>query len=158
MKLPEIQLEYKAVNVSSKAFVAGGFIPLRYTCDGLNVNPPIDIGEIPAEAKSLALVVEDPDATGGTWLHWLVWNIPIKHHILESEASGIQGFNDFRKKSYGGPCPPAGTHRYFFKVYVLNELLDLPEGSTREALEAAMRDHIIAYGELMGVYKRVEHR
>ena len=157
MQQPETSLEYKALMVSSKAFGAGGIIPLRYTCDGLNVNPPIDIGDVPAEAKSIALIVEDPDAPGGTWLHWLVWNIPIKHHILESEAPGSQGLNDFRKKSYGGPCPPTGTHRYYFKVYALDDLLDLAEGATREALEAAMRDHIIAYGELMGVYKRAEH-
>ncbi len=162
MQLTDVQTDYKVLDVSSKAFSHEETIPRRHTCDGLNVSPPLDIGEIPQEAKSLALIVEDPDAPGGTWLHWLVWNIPVKHHIAESEVPGVLGTNDFRHTSYGGPCPPPGTgrngtHRYFFKVYALDNLPDLPAGSSKKQLEAAMGNHIVAYGELMGIYKRVRH-
>ena len=150
----EIRTDYKALNVTSKAFSERGMIPAKYTCDGEDINPPLDLGLVPAEAKSLVLIIEDPDAPAGTWLHWLVWNIPVTHHLLEQEIPGEQGLNDFGRNAYGGPCPPSGTHRYFFKVYALDDLIDLPDGSTRREVEDAMRDHILAYGELVGLYKR----
>lgn len=143
-----------AIRVSSTAFSAGGMIPPQYTCDGANVNPPLDIQNIPENAKCLALIVDDPDAPAGTWVHWVVWNIPVTQRIGENEAPGTEGLNDFKKHTYGGPCPPSGTHRYFFKVYALDVPLGLP-GDTRKAdLEKAMNGHILGYGELMGQYKR----
>ena len=148
--------EYKALTVSSSAFHAQEKIPRKYTCDGDNINPPLDINGIPDTVKSLALIVEDPDAPGGTWLHWAVWNIPITHLIQEDEIPGEQGLNDFGKCDYGGPCPPFGTHRYFFKVYGLDVFLDLQEGATRKDLEQAMRNHILAHGELIGLYKKTK--
>lgn len=147
---------YGALDVSSEAFTPNGAIPVRYACDGDDVSPPLTINKIPAEVKSLALIIEDPDAPGGTWLHWLVWNIPVIKHISENEVPGDQGMNDFGKISYGGPCPPSGVHRYVFKVYALDDLLDLAEGSGRTEFEAAMQNHILAYGQLTGVYKRLQ--
>ncbi len=114
----------------------------------------MNIGDIPEKAISLVLIVDDPDAPGKTWVHWLVWNIPITHHIKENSIPGEQGWNDFKKISYGGPCPPSGTHRYFFKVYALNALLKLTPRTTKKELELAMGDHILAYGELMGLFTR----
>lgn len=148
------QKEYKALEVSSSTFKSGDMIPSRYTCEGMDINPPLDIQGIPNEARSLVLIVEDPDAPGGTWLHWLVWNIPITHHIRENAIPGSEGMNDFGRINYGGPCPPSGKHRYFFKVYALDALLKVAESSKRHELEDAMRDHILAYGELVGVYQK----
>ena len=150
----EARIDQKALHISSPAFKPDGNIPSRYTCEGEDINPPLDIKQIPAEAKSMVLIIEDPDAPMGTWLHWLVWNIPIVHHINENEVPGDQGLNDFGKIEYGGPCPPSGTHRYYFNVYALDDLMDLPEGSSRSEVEAAMQNHIIAYGQVMGVYQR----
>src|SRR5688572_24026178 len=140
----ETRIDQKALRISSPAFRPDGNIPSRYTCEGEDINPPLDIKQIPAEAKSMVLIIEDPDAPMGTWLHWLVWNIPIVHHINENEVPGDQGLNDFGKIEYGGPCPPSGTHRYYFKVYALGELLDIPEGASKKDVEAAMQNHIIA--------------
>lgn len=148
--------DYKALSVSSSAFENGGYIPSRYTCDGLNYNPPLEVGHIPQEAKSLAVIVDDPDAPKGTFVHWVIWNIPVGRFIKEKSVPGQQGLNDFHQHNYRGPCPPSGTHRYFFRIYVLDTLLDLP-GSTQKAdLEKAMGQHILAYGELMGLYKRAD--
>lgn len=154
MLTQETPIDYKVLEVSSRAFRQYGAIPYKYTCDGEDINPPLDIKNIPVEAKSLTLIVEDPDAPRGTWLHWLVWNIPVTHRIKEDDVPGDQGVNDFGKVSYGGPCPPSGAHRYYFKVYALNSLLDLPRGLTRTQVEEAMSDHIIAYGETVGIYKK----
>ncbi|HVZ98526.1 MAG TPA: YbhB/YbcL family Raf kinase inhibitor-like protein [Chitinophagaceae bacterium] len=154
MEHVEKEVRYKVLSVSSDAFRHNGFIPEKFTCDGINVNPPLDIQHIPPEAKSLAVIVEDPDAPSGTWIHWVMWNVPVTHSIKENEARGIQGINDFKKNSYGGPCPPAGTHRYFFKVYALDCLLNLRGDTQKKQLEKAMSDHIIAFGELIGLYKR----
>lgn len=148
------RIDHKVMRISSPAFKPGGNIPSRYACEGEGINPPLDIKQIPAEAKSMVLIIEDPDAAMGTWLHWLVWNIPIVHYINENDVPGDQGLNDFGKIEYGGPCPPDGRHRYYFNLYALDALLDLPEGSSRKAVEAAMQNHIIAYGQLMGVYKK----
>ncbi len=147
-------VDYKQLKVSSTAFQNEGMIPLKYTCDGSNINPPLDIEHIPEQAKCLVLIVDDPDAPINTWVHWLVWNIPVTHHIKENEIHGIEGINDFQKHHYGGPCPPSGTHRYFFKVYALGELLNLPATTKKNQLEKAMSEHIIAFGELIGLYKR----
>lgn len=154
MQHQEVITGFRALEVTSPAFRPGAMIPRKYTCEGEDINPPIDIGELPPSTRSLAVVADDPDAPSGTWLHWLVWNIAVTHHIHENEVPGDQGVNDFGRNDYGGPCPPSGTHRYFFRIYALDDLLDLPEGSTRAQVESAMRDHILAYGELMGVYKR----
>ncbi len=149
----ELQREFKPLLVSSPAFKDSTFIPKQSTCEGKNVSPPLDIGEVPEDVKSLTVVVDDPDAPHGTWVHWIVWNIPVTHHIKESDSPGIEGINDFGTSWYGGPCPPTGTHRYFFRVYGLDDVIQLKEGSVREQLNKAMRDHIVAYGELIGLYK-----
>ncbi|MDP4283689.1 MAG: YbhB/YbcL family Raf kinase inhibitor-like protein [Bacteroidota bacterium] len=148
-------IDYKELYISSIAFQNNGMIPLKYTCDGSNINPPLNIENIPEEAKSLTLIVDDPDAPIGTWVHWVVWNIPVTHQIKENEIHGTEGLNDFQQHHYAGPCPPpSGTHRYFFKVYALNALLDLPSGTKKPQLEKAMSEYIIAFGELIGFYKR----
>ncbi|UKJ08701.1 YbhB/YbcL family Raf kinase inhibitor-like protein [Solitalea lacus] len=143
-----------ALAVSSRVIKQGGMIPEKYTCEGINVNPPLTIKEIPENAQCLVLIVDDPDAPMGTWNHWLVWNIDTDEEIKENSIPGIEGINDFRQHHYGGPCPPSGTHRYFFKVYALNKLLKLKADSRKESLLEAMENHIVAYGELMGTYKR----
>lgn len=158
MQQPEVMTDFKALSITSAAFAHKGKIPGKYTCDGEDINPPLDIAELPEKAKSLVIIVEDPDAPSGSWLHWLVWNIPVTHHIGENEVPGDQGQNDFGRNTYGGPCPPSGTHRYFFKIYALDDLLDLPDGSLRKDVEEAMRDHIVAFGELVGLYRRTGHR
>ncbi len=145
------------LTIASPAFRQNEFIPAKYTCDGADVNPPLRIEGVPPEAKSLALIVDDPDAPRGTWVHWLVWNIdPKTGEIRENAvpAGAKQGMNDFRKPDYGGPCPPPGTHRYFFKLYVLDAVLDLGPAATKAALERAMKGHILAQAEIIGLYKR----
>jgi Raf kinase inhibitor-like YbhB/YbcL family protein len=146
--------EYKPLTITSSAFREGEKIPTQYTCDGRDISPPLDIEGIPEKAHSLVLIVDDPDAPGKTWVHWTVWNIPITRHIKENSVPGQQGWNDFKKNSYGGPCPPSGTHRYFFRVYALDSVLTLTGRVTKKELELAMDDNIIAFGELMGVYSR----
>lgn len=158
MHSSEIEKEFKPLIVYSAAFQNGSSIPEKYTCEGDDINPPLDIKEIPDAVKSLALIVDDPDAPRGTWLHWLVWNIPITHHIKENEVPGVEGINDFGKYSFGGPCPPSGTHRYFFRVYGLDGLVNIKQGASRQELEQAMRDHILAYGELVGLYQKTKKR
>jgi Raf kinase inhibitor-like YbhB/YbcL family protein len=147
-------VDYKQLKVSSTAFKSEDMIPSKYTCDGSNINPPLDIENIPEEAKCLSLIVDDPDAPAGIWVHWVVWNIPVTHHIKENKVHGAEGINDFQQHHYGGPCPPSGTHRYFFKVYALDALLDLPSKTNKLQLEKTMSEHIIAFGELVGLYKR----
>lgn len=154
MKHIDKAIDYKQMHISSTAFKNGEMIPAKYTCDGINVNPPLDIKDIPEETKCLVLIADDPDAPVGTWVHWVVWNIPVTHHIRENEIHGTEGINDFKKHHYGGPCPPSGTHRYFFKVYGLDSLLDLPDNTDKLRLEKAMSGSIIAFGELIGLYKR----
>jgi Raf kinase inhibitor-like YbhB/YbcL family protein len=158
MKHADKEVDYKQLVVSSAAFNNGEMIPEKYTCDGINIHPPIDIKNIPEEAKCLAMIAEDPDAPVNTWVHWVVWNIPITHHIKENGIHGMQGINDFGKHIYQGPCPPTGTHRYFFKVYALDALMDLPAETKKMLLERAMSGHILAFGELMGSYCRKEDK
>src|SRR5512143_1241812 len=127
-----------AMTMTSPAFKHGESIPSRHTCDGADVSPALAIANVPAGAKSLALIMDDPDAPGGMWVHWVVWNIdPATKEIGENSfpAGAKQGMNDFRKAPYGGPCPPSGTHRYFFKLYALDADLDLPAATTKASLE-----------------------
>ncbi len=145
------------MKVTSSAFQEGGNIPSKFTCDGADVNPAVRFEGVPAEAKSLLLIVDDPDAPVGLFTHWLVWNIdPKTSEIAESSAPGgaVQGTNDFPKKGYGGPCPPSGTHRYYFKIFALDQTLDLKPDAKRAEVDTAMRGHVIAQGELMGRYSR----
>lgn len=142
------------LQVSSEVFKDNEFIPEKYTCDGFNVSPPLDINNIPVEAKSLVIIVDDPDAPISTWVHWLVWNMPVQHHVKESSSLGVHGYNDFGKYFYCGPCPMSGTHHYHFKVYALDTLLLLPSTTKKNELEKAMSEHIIAFGEIVGLYKR----
>jgi Raf kinase inhibitor-like YbhB/YbcL family protein len=140
--------------VMSSAFKNNGLIPRMYTCDGEDVNPPLTIDGLPQGTKSLVLIIDDPDAPMGNWQHWTVWNITPTNKIDETGVPGIEGLNDFGKHSYGGPCPPSGTHRYFFKVYALDIKISLPISSRKKDIEKAMSEHILAKGELVGLYKR----
>lgn len=144
----------KELTITSPAFESNKPIPSKYTCDGDNVNPLLNIKGIPEETKSLVLIVDDPDAPMGTWDHWIVWNIPPTNKIEENSVPGTEGLNDFRKHFYGGPCPPSGTHRYFFKIYALDTKLDLNPNSRKKDVEKAMKNHILAKGELVGLYSR----
>ena len=129
-------------------------IPAKYTCDCADINPPLRIEGTPEGTKSLVLIVDDPDAPMGTWDHWIVWNIPPMERIEEDSIPGTEGLNDFRKHSYGGPCPPSGTHRYFFKVYSLDTNLELDRNARKKHVEKAIKGHILAKGELVGLYQR----
>ena len=148
--------------VTSGAFQPGGTIPSRYTCDGEDVSPPLGWGEPPAGTKSFALISDDPDAPMGTWVHWVVYNLPpatrqLPEGFLRDEQlpdGTRQGRTDFGRTGYGGPCPPSGTHRYFFKLYALDTMLALKPGATAKELEAAMQGHVLAGAELMGTYRR----
>jgi Raf kinase inhibitor-like YbhB/YbcL family protein len=145
------------LKLSSPAFKHNDSIPSKYTCDGADVNPPLVIENAPLSAKSLVLIVDDPDAPAGNWVHWVMWNIdPTTNEIGENTApsGAMQGINDFRKHGYGGPCPPSGTHRYFFKLYALDMMLSLSPSARKAELERAMKGHIVSQGELIGLYRR----
>ena len=139
--------------VSSPAFKHEGHIPIKYTCEGENINPPIIVSGIPKEAISLVLIMDDPDAPSGIFDHWIVWNIPPAERIDENSRPGKTAKNSMGESRYAGPCPPGGTHRYFFKVYALDKLLDLGDDTDKKMVEQEIADHIIAYGELMGIYR-----
>ena len=142
------------MKVTSPEFKNNGFIPKKFTCQGENINPGLVIDNIPDETRSIALIVDDPDAPAGTWVHWVVYDIPVVSCIDEDSIPGKQGMNDFRTKDYGGPCPPSGTHRYFFKVYALDAELNIEEGITKSDLEETMQTHILDKAELIGLYKK----
>jgi Raf kinase inhibitor-like YbhB/YbcL family protein len=145
----------KELTVKSPAFQANSPIPKKYSCDGEEMNPPITIEGVPKESKSLALIVDDPDAPHGTFDHWVVWDIPPSTtKMAEHSVPGTEGLNSARQKGFMGPCPPSGTHRYFFKVYALDTELKLGAKTTKRDLEKAMVNHILAKGELIGLYKR----
>lgn len=148
----------KNMKISSPAFDNGVLIPSKYTCDGQNINPPLVIEEVPSEAKSLVLVVDDPDAPMGTWVHWTIWNIdPGTREIPENTVpkGAVEGKTSFGKPGYGGPCPPSGTHRYFFKIYALDvPSLNLNSSATVKDLVKSMQDHILDSGEFFGTYSR----
>ncbi len=150
------------MTLTSSVFTHGAMIPKDYTCDGRDVSPPLSWGEPPEKTQSFALIMDDPDAPMGTWVHWVIYNIPATARGL---AEGVptdadlpdgsrQGRNSWRRIGYGGPCPPSGTHRYFFKLYALDTVLTLASGATKDELLKAMEGHILAQVELMGRYSR----
>jgi Raf kinase inhibitor-like YbhB/YbcL family protein len=150
------------MEIKSSAFKAGESIPSKYTCDNIDVSPQLEWSKVPTGTKTFALICDDPDAPSGTYVHWVVCNIPEKirqyaenmpkTEILEND--GHQGKNDFGKTGYGGPCPPSGTHRYYFKIYALDTELDLKSGFTKKDLVKFMDGHVLEEGQLMGRYKR----
>jgi Raf kinase inhibitor-like YbhB/YbcL family protein len=145
--------DYKKLRVTSTAFQNEGMIPFKYSCDGANTNPPLDIEDIPDGTRSLAIIFENRDTSSGSWAHWVVWNIPVMNHIKEYGMHGTEGMNDFHQQRYIGPVPSFDTYQYAFKIYALNSLIYLTPQETKEALEIAMSEHLIAYGEMIGLYK-----
>lgn len=145
------------MKIASTAFEHNQTIPAQYTCDGQNVNPPLLFSDVPKEAKSLVLIVDDPDAPAKTWVHWTVFNIgPQVSDVKENSVptGGTEAMTDFGKPGYGGPCPPSGVHRYFFKLYALDSLLNLTALSTKQDIEKAMDGHILDTTEIIGLYSR----
>ena len=150
------------MEIRSSAFGSGERIPVKYTCDGADFSPSLEWTAGPAGTKSFALICDDPDAPMGTWVHWVIFDIPAAALMLaegitrekELPGGGVQGMNDFRRIGYGGPCPPGGTHRYFFKLYALDAALGLKPGITKDQLLKAMKGHVLAEAQLMGTYKR----
>jgi len=150
-----------ALTVTSTAFEHEAPIPREYTCDGADASPPLQWSPGPPGTAAYALIMDDPDAPRGTWVHWVAWNIPqpalvdvIPGNVQKLDDGTAQGTNSWPKLGYGGPCPPSGTHRYFFKIYALDTTLDLSWKTTKDQLLAAMQGHILAQGELMGTYQR----
>lgn len=149
-----------AITFSSSAFGYGQPIPAVYTCKGRDISPPLQWSDLPAGTKSLALIMDDPDAPMGTWVHWVIYNIPPTRNGLEEAipaqerlADGsLQGKNSWRRIGYGGPCPPSGTHRYYFRLYALDSTLSLAPGASKEQVLAAMQGHILAQAEWMGTF------
>lgn len=155
------------IHIESQAFTSGGSIPKLYTCDGKDVSPPLTWSGIPEHTRSLALICEDPDAPRGTWTHWVLFDLPAsvgglgeglpgqeRVKVTADGATALQGKNDFGKTGYGGPCPPRGTHHYFFKIYALDAVLSLGPKTTRQDLLHSIKGHVMAEGELMGTYSR----
>src|SRR5881392_2500157 len=145
------------MKITSSAFQEGGTIPEKFSKNGQNVSPPLRIEGAPAETKSLLLIVDDPDAPVGLFTHWLVWNIdPKTTEIAENSVpkGAVQGTNDYPGSGYDGPQPPSGTHRYYFKIFALDQMLDLKSGAKRKEADAAMKGHVIAQGQLMGRYSK----
>ncbi|MGB9770444.1 MAG: YbhB/YbcL family Raf kinase inhibitor-like protein [Candidatus Kapaibacteriota bacterium] len=150
------------VQIFSSAFENAGFIPRKYTCDGENVSPPLNWKNLPPGTKSLAIINDDPDAPMGTWVHWVIYNIPATSSGLPENVKPqeklpdgtLQGKNSWGRIGYGGPCPPSGTHRYYFKIYALDKMLDLKPGATKEQVLKAMQGHILAEGAFYGKYSR----
>jgi Raf kinase inhibitor-like YbhB/YbcL family protein len=146
-----------SIQITSNAFNEGDRIPRIYTCDDKNISPPLEWTGVPSDTVSLALIMDDPDAPMGTWVHWVLYNLPPSKSGLEQgkEGSGTEGKNDFNRLGYGGPCPPKGSnHRYYIKIYALDTLLDLKSGASKAQVESAMRGHILGQGQLMGRYGR----
>jgi Raf kinase inhibitor-like YbhB/YbcL family protein len=155
--------EVPAMQLTSSAFLEGATIPKKHTADGADVSPPLSWQGAPQTTKSFALICDDPDAPRGTWVHWVLFNLPTDKYELSEDvpstgkvsSGALQGKNDFGKLGYGGPSPPKGKpHRYFFKIYALDTVLDLKEGATKAQLEKAMAGHTLAQGQLMGTYGR----
>lgn len=150
------------MKITSSAFDEGAMIPKKHTCDDVDVSPPLYFTNVPEGAKTIALICDDPDAPMGTWVHWVLYNLPANIDELsenipadETLSNGAkQGTSDFGRIGYGGPCPPGGNHRYYFKVYALDKELDLEPGATKDKLLKAMEGKILAEGQLMGKYKR----
>lgn len=145
------------IQITSTAFTEGENIPRLYTCDDQNISPPLAWTGIPTSTTSLAIIMDDPDAPAGTWVHWVLYNLPPNTTSLEQGkiGLGLDGKNDFNRFGYGGPCPPRGSnHRYFIKIYALDVELDLKSGASKAQVESAMRGHILVQGQLMGRYGR----
>ena len=150
------------MEITSSAFGSGEMIPAKYTCDGADFSPQLEWSGSPAGTRSFALICDDPDTPMGTWVHWVIYDIPPTAMMLaegitrekDLPGGGTQGINDFRRIGYGGPCPPGGTHRYFFKLYALDAMLGLKPGITKDQLLTAMRGHILGEAQLMGTYRR----
>ncbi len=145
------------MRIQSIAFGQNGKIPEKYTCDGENINPPLAFSGVPKNAQSLVLIMDDPDAPNGLWVHWLLWNISVKTKNIgegETPKEAALGTTSFGAAQYGGPCPPDGEHRYFFKLYALDIALELPKETTKEGLEEAMTGHVLDKSELVGYYSR----
>jgi len=145
------------MRIQSTDFEPNGPIPARFTCDGENISPKLSVSGVPEDAVSLVLVVDDPDAPMGTWVHWLVWNIPPQTVEIASAAvpaGSVEGVTSFGRSGYGGPCPPSGTHRYFFKLYALDQNLSLTAAAKVQELDAAMSGHVLDKAGLVGVYGR----
>ncbi len=155
---PFLELPKKEnMKLTSSAFENNQLIPAKYTCDGEDINPPLQIEGIPEGAKSLVLIVDDPDAPRGTWVHWVIWNIDPDISLIEEGSApkgGIEGLNDFGKHSYGGPCPPSGIHHYYFKIYSLDTRLEIVPSSRKQDIERVMKGHILDWAELVGLYQR----
>jgi len=151
-----------AMELTSTAFNNGEMIPVKYTCDGEDLSPPLEWDSVPAGTKSFALICDDPDAPIGTWVHWVYYDMPTGTKDLPESVApkehtpngGKQGTNDFRKIGYGGPCPPGGTHRYYFKLYALDVMLNLAPGTTKDRLLKEIENHVLGEAQLMGKYKR----
>ena len=145
------------MKITSPNFNHNETIPAKYTCDGVSISPHLSISETPSGTESLAIIMDDPDAPSGTWVHWTVWNIPPETAEIEEDQipdAAVEGMTSFNEQGYGGPCPPSGEHRYFFKLYALNVKLDLSPTASAEDLEHAMEEHILAEAELMGRFER----
>ena len=142
------------MKLMSPAFQAKEMIPRKYTCQGQNINPPLKITEIPPGTKSLAIIMEDPDSPGGTFIHWIQYNIPVIDIIPENASPGESGLNDFREKGYGGPCPAKGMHRYFIHLFALDDELTVQPGTGKSGLTGRMKGHILDHADLMGVYRK----
>ena len=150
------------LKITSSAFEDGGLIPAKYTCDGADVSPPLQWDAVPEGTRSIALICDDPDAPMGTWVHWVLFNLPsdakeLAENIPTEETlpnGAKQGVNDFGRVGYGGPCPPGGTHRYFFKIYALDTEVGLQAGADKRRLLKTMEGHILGQGQLIGKYKR----
>lgn len=150
------------IKITSPAFEDGGLIPARYTCDGEDISPPLRWDAVPEGTRSIALICDDPDAPMGTWVHWVLFNLPADTRELaekfpadETLHDGTrQGITDFGSTGYGGPCPPSGTHRYFFKIYALDTKIDLVAVADKARLLEAMEGHILGQGQLVGKYER----
>ena len=143
------------LKIESPAFGGNEKVPSKFTCDGDNINPQLNISGVPQGTASLVLIVDDPDATVGTWVHWTAWNIdPATTSIPENSVpyGGIEGITDFGKPGYGGPCPPSGTHRYFFKLFALDVILDLDPSATAADIGLAIKGHVLDSDELVGLY------
>ena len=143
------------MRITSPVFGHNEMIPSRYTCQGEDINPPLIIEDVPPGTRSLVLIMDDPDAPIGTWDHWIVYDIPPQTaRIEENSVPGTQGRNSWGRNDYGGPCPPSGTHRYFFKLYALDTELRLPEGTGKKQVETAMQGHVLAQAQLIGLYRK----
>src|SRR2546423_8256086 len=159
---PTPQTTGGSIKLTSTAFKDGEPMPRQYTCDGVNVSPPLEWSGVPKSAKVIAIIADDPDAPSGTWVHWVLYNLPAENiGMVENlpatenlKAGGFQGKNDFEKIGYGGPCPPSGTHRYFFKIYALDSELPLKASATKADVEKAISGHVLAQDQLMGTFRR----